>query len=82
MPQQRKGPSDVADQDNTPNLIYYEVLTCTLDSGLEVLVQIFRRDDGSVRMAQIAFRNETWDAWGKPTQLTSRGTRKPMPGVS
>lgn len=57
------------EQTQTPNLIFYEVLTGTLDTGQQVLVQIFRKPDGTMALAQLAFRGNTWETWGIPTRL-------------
>lgn len=57
------------EQNQTPNLIFYEVLTGTLDTGQNVLVQIFRKPNGSISLAQLAFRGNQWETWGVPIRL-------------
>lgn len=57
------------EQNQTPNLIFYEVLTGTLDTGQNVLVQIFRKPNGTISLAQLAFRGNQWETWGVPIRL-------------
>lgn len=67
----------MADQQETnqpPNLIFYEVLTGVMDTGAEVLVQVFRKPDGKITLAQLAFRGNKWDTWGVPIRLEHTGT--------
>lgn len=74
----------MAEQQETPqppNVIFYEVLTGTLDTGQEVLVQIFRRPNGTITLAQIAFRAERWQTWSAPTRLNFEGSH-PTGGAS
>jgi hypothetical protein len=52
------------------------VLTGTLDSGMQVLVQVFRQPDGRISLAQLAFRAETWQTWGPPTRLQHMTTQE------
>ena len=62
----------MADQQETnqpPNLIFYEVLTGTMETGAQVLVQVFRRPDGTINLAQMALRGNNWETWGKPIRL-------------
>lgn len=58
----------------TPNLIFYEVLTGTLETGQQVLVQIFRKPDGTMTLAQLAFRGYSWESWGIPVRLSHIST--------
>jgi hypothetical protein len=60
---------ETPEQNPTPNLIFYEVLVGTLDTGQHVLVQIFRKPDGKITLAQLAFRGNQWETWGVPTRL-------------
>jgi hypothetical protein len=60
---------ETPEQNQTPNLIFYEVLTGQLDTGQEVLVQIFRKPDGKITLAQLAFRADSWQSWGVPIRL-------------
>jgi hypothetical protein len=54
-----------------PQVFIYEVGRCTLDSGQEVLIQIFRHSDThKIIRAQMAFRTLTRDSWGVPTELS------------
>lgn len=62
------------EQQPKPNLVFYEVLTGTLDTGMQVLVQVFRQPDGRISLAQLAFRAETWQTWGPPTRLQHMST--------
>lgn len=65
------------DQEETsqpPNLIFYEVLTGTMETGAQVLVQVFRRPDGTISLAQLALRGNNWETWGKPIRLEHMGT--------
>ena len=62
------------EQQPKPNLVFYEVLTGTLDTGMQVLVQVFRQADGRITLAQLAFRAETWQTWGPPTRLQHMST--------
>ncbi len=57
-----------------PNLVFYEVLTGTLDTGMQVMVQLFRQPDGRITLAQMAFRQATWETWGAPVRLQHMGT--------
>jgi hypothetical protein len=57
------------EQNQTPNLVFYEVLTGTLDTGINVLVQLFRKPDGTISLAQMAFRTHQWETWGTPIRL-------------
>ena len=75
----------MADQQETnqpPNLIFYEVLTGTLDTGAHVLVQVFRRPDGTISLAQMAFRGDKWETWGKPIRLEHVGTHPTNGGAA
>lgn len=58
----------------TPNLIFYEVLTGSLETGQQVLVQIFRKPDGTMTLAQLAFRAHSWESWGVPIRLSHIST--------
>jgi hypothetical protein len=50
----------------------YEVFITTLETGAEVMVQIFRDpDDGRVLHSQLAFKN-VLGAWGVPYQLEKK----------
>lgn len=62
------------EQQPKPNLVFYEVLTGTLDTGMQVLVQVFRQPDGRISLAQLAFRAHTWQTWGPPTRLQHMST--------
>ena len=67
----------MADQEETnqpPNLIFYEVLTGTMETGAQVLVQVFRQPDGTISLAQLALRGKSWEMWGKPIRLEHKGT--------
>ena len=57
-----------------PNLVFYEVLTGTLDTGIQVMVQLFRQPDGKITLAQVAFRKDSWERWGVPVRLQQMGT--------
>ena len=57
-----------------PNLIFYEVLTGNLDTGHEIMVQIFRHPDGRISLAQFAFRADRWATWGAPHRLSHMST--------
>ena len=57
-----------------PNLIFYEVLTGKLDTGHEIMVQIFRHPDGRISLAQFAFRADRWATWGPPQRLAHMST--------
>lgn len=57
-------------QQDKPNLIFYEVLTGELETGHQIMVQIFRRPDGSITLAQFALRTYTMDSWGVPQKLS------------
>lgn len=75
----------MADQQETnqpPNLIFYEVLTGTLDTGAQVLVQVFRQPDGTISLAQMAFRGDKWETWGKPIRLEHMGTHPTNGGAA
>ena len=53
-----------------PKVFIYEVGRCSLDSGQEVLIQIFRHSDThKIIRAQMAFRTLSQDSWGVPTEL-------------
>ena len=65
---------DKEKKNQRPNLIFYEVLTGTFDTGAQVLVQVFRRPDGTISLAQMAFRGNNWETWGKPIRLEHMGT--------
>ena len=56
-----------------PNLIFYEVLTGKLDTGAEIMVQLFRKPDGTITLAQFALRRDRWETWGPPHRLTIMG---------
>jgi alanyl-tRNA synthetase len=48
----------------------YEAFRATLETGQEVLVQIFRDlESGQVIDSQIAFRTAAYGSWGTPYQL-------------
>jgi alanyl-tRNA synthetase len=54
-----------------PKVFIYETFRCDLDSGQEILIQIFRDSDTHKTIrAQIAFRTMSGDSWGIPTELT------------
>ena len=75
----------MADQQETnqpPNLISYEVLTGTLDTGAQVLVQVFRLPDGTISLAQMAFRGDKWETWAKPIRLEHMGTHSTNGGAA
>ena len=57
-----------------PNLIFYEVLTGKLNSGYEIMVQIFRYPDGRISLAQFAFKPNLGATWGPPNRLTHMST--------
>lgn len=61
-------------ENQQPNLIFYEVLTGEFDAGLQVLVQIFRKPDGTISLAQLATRLKRWETWGTPIRLEHVGT--------
>lgn len=61
-------------QEQNPNLIYYEVLTGELETGTQLLVQIFRLPNGTISLAQMAVRMNRWETWGKPIRLEHMGT--------
>jgi hypothetical protein len=65
-----------SDQQPKPNIVFYEVLTGTLDTGMEVLVQVFREPDGRISLAQLAFRAHKWQTWGPPTRLEHMTTQE------
>lgn len=67
MPEQQDKPEQ-------PNLVFYEVLTGTLDTGQHVLVQVFRKPDGKITLEQLAFRAHNWETWGVPVRLTHMST--------
>ena len=51
----------------------YEVFTTYLETGQQVMVQIFRDpDDGRVLHAQIAFKDAVGDSWQTPYQLEKK----------
>ena len=70
------------EETQTPNLIFYEVLTGTLDSGHQVLVQIFRKPDGTMSLAQLAFRGDKWQTWGVPVRLEHISTTPTQGGAA
>jgi hypothetical protein len=50
--------------------VIYEPLVGHLDTGQQVLVQIFRDPTtGQITDAQLAFRSASWDTWGIPIVL-------------
>ena len=50
--------------------VIYEPLLGHLDTGQQVLVQIFRDPaTGQITDAQLAFRSASWDTWGIPIAL-------------
>ena len=57
-----------------PNLIFYEVLTGELDTGAEIMVQLFRLPNGKITLAQFALRGNRWETWGIPHRLQHMGT--------
>ena len=59
--------------DQTPNLIYYEVLTGELDTGMQLLVQLFRLPDGTIKLGQFCLRSDRWATWGPPSKLIHMG---------
>jgi len=59
----------VTDTSDKPNLIFYEVLTGKLESGHQIMVQLFRRPDGTIALAQFALRRFSGDSWGIPQRL-------------
>lgn len=59
----------MTDSNEKPNLIFYEVLTGTLDTGQQIMVQVFRRPDGKITLSQVAFRSDKWQSWGVPVRL-------------
>ena len=66
--------ADQEEQNQPPNLIFYEVLTGSMNTGAQVLVQVFRRPDGTISLAQLALRGNNWETWGKPIRLEHMGT--------
>ena len=62
-----------------PNLIFYEVLTGELETGGQILVQIFRLPNGTISLAQLATRLNKWETWGKPIRLEHMGTHPTRP---
>jgi hypothetical protein len=74
--------ADQEEKNQPPNLIFYEVLTGVLDTGAQVLVQVFRRPDGTISLAQMAFRGDKWETWGKPIRLEHMGTHPTNGGAA
>jgi len=64
---------DTVEPDQTPNLIYYEVLTGELDTGMQLLIQLFRLPNGTIQLGQFSLRSSRWDTWGPPTRLEHKG---------
>jgi hypothetical protein len=55
-----------------PDVVIYEHYKGRLDSGQQVLVQVFRDDhNGQVLQATIAQRNCADDLWNSPTALVA-----------
>jgi hypothetical protein len=65
-----------------PNLIFYEVLTGKLDTGAEIMVQLFRKPDGTITLAQFALRKDRWETWGVPHRLNHMGVHPTDGGVA
>jgi hypothetical protein len=65
-----------------PNLIFYEVLTGQLDTGAEIMVQLFRKPDGTITLAQFALRKDRWETWGAPFRLNHMGVHPTDGGVA
>ena len=59
-------------ENQQPNLIFYEVLTGEFDAGLQVLVQIFRKPDGTIWWIAES-ESKAWIAFfSYPTPMPSR----------
>lgn len=51
-------------------VILYEVFSGTLPDGKQIMLQVFRRQGQDKSMvAQVAFRDHTWQTWGVPVRL-------------
>ena len=64
---------DTVEPDQPPNLVFYEVLTGELDTGMQLLIQLFRLPDGTIKLGQFSLRSDRWATWGPPSRLTHKG---------